>query len=98
MMKPTLKAFSELSNGQILGYVKPAAALSVVHAIQGADTVATTIPATDGYFKFVGLNAGSYNISFDATDSTGYTDVVKPGVLVEFGKATNIETTTLVKP
>lgn len=98
MMKPVVKAFSELANGQVLGYVKPAAALSLVHAIRGADTVASAIPAPDGYFKFVGLSEGIYDISFDAVDSTGYADKVNPGVAVVFGKATDLGTTTLVQP
>ncbi|WP_346236939.1 DUF4382 domain-containing protein [Niabella insulamsoli] len=98
MMRPVVKAFTELASGQVLGYLKPAEALGLVHLIKGFDTIASAIPRADGYFKLVGVPSGTYDLSFDAEDTTGYLDAVKPGVTVTLGKSTDLGTTTLVKP
>lgn len=97
MLKPVIRTFSELTDGQIKGYLKPTEAQGVVHVLKAADTVATAIPNTDGFYMFKGLPEASYNVSFDAAATTGYVDQTKTGVNVTFGKVTDLGTTTLTK-
>ncbi|UEQ75212.1 DUF4382 domain-containing protein [Chryseobacterium arthrosphaerae] len=49
ILKPVIRTFSELTNGQIKGYVQPQAAQAVVHAIMASDTISTAIPNPDGF-------------------------------------------------
>lgn len=95
ILKPVIRTFSELTNGQIKGYVQPAAADAVVHAIVATDTIATAIPNPDGFFMFSGLPQGTYTVSYDADDSTGYNDENTSNVSVTFGQITNLGTKTL---
>ncbi|ALR32037.1 hypothetical protein ATE47_16590 [Chryseobacterium sp. IHB B 17019] len=95
ILKPVIRTFSELTNGQIKGYVQPAAAEAVVHAIVASDTIATAIPNTDGFFMFSGLPQGNYTVSYDADDGTGYVDENTGSVTVTFGQITDLGTKTL---
>lgn len=90
ILKPVIKAFSELTNGQIKGYVAPQSANAVVHAIAANDTIATAIPNSDGFFMFSGLNQGSYTVSYDADNSTGYLDENTNSVVVTYGQITDL--------
>lgn len=93
LLKPTIRAYSEETNGQVKGYVLPAFSASAVYAINGTDTV-SAIPANDGFFEFNGLAQGSYQIWFKA--NTGYQDQKLNNVNVSFGQITNLNTTTLL--
>jgi len=95
ILKPVIRTFSELTNGQIKGYVQPQAADAVVHAIVASDTIATAIPNPDGFFMFSGLQQGTYTVSYDADNATGYVDENTNNVSVVFGQITNLGTKTL---
>lgn len=95
ILKPVIRTFSELTNGQIKGYVQPQAAQSVVHAIMASDTISTAIPNPDGFFMFSGLPQGNYTVSYDAGNSTGYVDENTGNVSVTFGQITNLGVKTL---
>lgn len=95
ILKPVIRTFSELTNGQIKGYVQPQASKAVVHAITATDTLATAIPNPDGFFMFSGLPQGNYTVSYDADNSTGYVDENTGNVTVVFGQVTNLGTKTL---
>lgn len=95
ILKPVIRTFSELTNGQIKGYVQPQAAKAVVHAITATDTLATAIPNPDGFYMFSGLPQGNYTVSYDADNSTGYVDENIGNVSVVFGQVTNLGTKTL---
>lgn len=95
ILKPVIRTFSELTNGQIKGYVQPQASKAVVHAITATDTLATAIPNPDGFFMFSGLPQGNYTVSYDADNSTGYVDENTGNVSVVFGQVTNLGTKTL---
>nr|WP_288879259.1 DUF4382 domain-containing protein [uncultured Pedobacter sp.] len=79
-----VRAYTELTNGKIKGYVLPAAADAIVHAINGTDTF-NAIPKADGYFMFCGLPEGNYSLWFDALDITNYQDSFMPNTTVTFG-------------
>jgi len=94
-LKPVVRAYTELTNGKIKGYVLPPAADAVVYAINGVDTF-SAIPEADGYFMFCGLPEGTYSLWFDALDVTGYEDMTMPDVSVTFGTINDVGTITLV--
>lgn len=96
-LKPVIRTFSKLTDGQIKGYLKPAEANGSVHVLKATDTVATAIPNLDGFYMFKGLAEGSYTVSFDADDKTGYKDQDTTSIGVTFGKITDLGTTTLIK-
>lgn len=61
-LKPVIRAYSELTNGRISGYVMPLAAFSTVYAINGADTTVAIPNSTDGHFVISGLAEGDYQL------------------------------------
>lgn len=95
ILKPVIRAFSELTDGQIKGYVLPLVSKPIVHVIAVNDTVATAIPNPDGFFMFRGLPQGSYTVSYDAENTTGYIDENANNVSVVFGQINNLGTKTL---
>jgi len=96
ILRPVIKAFVDQANGQIRGYVKPAEAEALIYALKGVDTLGSAIPAIDGFYQFVGLPAGSYSLSFDASTASGYRDSTVSNVNVVYGQATDVG--TLVAP
>lgn len=97
MLNPVVKAFSEEANGQFRGYVKPLEAKPWLYALKGADTIGSAIPATDGFFHFVGLPDGAYTLRIDADSTSGYRDTTINNINVVFGKVTDVGTVTLTK-
>jgi hypothetical protein len=93
-LKPVIRTYTELTNGQIKGVVLPAAAEAVVYAIGNTDT-ATAIPDAQGAFLFSGMPEGNYTVWLDATDSTGYVDSTLNNVPVVFGQVNDLGTITL---
>ena len=90
-LKPVIRAFTELTNGQIEGKVLPIEAIATVYAMQNVtDTIAVAIPNETGYFKFMGLPEGVYDIKADAAN-INFTDVVVPDVHVTYGQLTIME-------
>lgn len=96
-LKPVIRTFSELTDGQIKGYVLPQEAKAAVHVISVNDTIATALPNADGFFMFKGLPSATYKISYDADASTGYVDQNKENISVTYGQVTNLGTATLTK-
>lgn len=92
ILRPVIKAFADQANGQIRGYVKPAEAGAWVYALKGIDTLGSAIPAPDGFYQFVGLPTGSYSISFDASDVSGYKDATVNNVNVVYGQVIDVGT------
>lgn len=97
-LKPVIRIFSKLTDGQIKGYVTPADAQTTVKLINPTtnEVVASALPEADGYFMFRGVTAGTYKLTFDAADTTTYKDVTKD-VTVTYGKILDLGSTTLVK-
>lgn len=95
ILKPVIRTFSELTDGQIKGYVLPAASQPIVHVISATDTIATALPNPDGFFMFRGLPQGTYKVSYDAENSTGYMDESINDVNVVFGQVNDLGTKTL---
>lgn len=70
LLSPVIKAKEKAITGNIEGTVEPANSEPVVYAIDNsgseADTLASTVANTeDGYFKLIGLEEGTYDVSID---------------------------------
>jgi hypothetical protein len=94
ILKPVIRAYSDLTNGKIEGFVLPLSANAVVYATSGTD-IFSAIPNADGRFVISGLPEGTYSLTIDADDSTGYIDITLPNVSVSFGVITQVPTITL---
>lgn len=94
-LKPVIRAYSELTDGRIKGYVLPAAAMTTVYASNGTDTY-TAIPNADGYFMFMGLPQGEYTVEYDAAVST-YVDLKFNNVSVTHGMTHDLGTRILIQ-
>ncbi len=79
--------------GAIMGAVAPSGVVASVFVILNADTVASSINATDGQFKIMLLPAGTYQLAFHAHE--GFVDKTMDGVVVNTGSTTNVGTVVL---
>lgn len=95
ILKPVIRAYSDLTNGRIQGNVLPLVANPVVYAINGTDTFAA-IPDAAGNFLISGLPQGSYTVWFDADNNTSFNDVTLSNVSVSFGNITVLSPVVLV--
>lgn len=92
-LKSHIKIFGKSNSGRIEGRVLPRAADPIVKAVIGSDT-ATAIPDdSDGEFKIVGLNAGTYKVIIDGQN--GYNDTTINNVIVRNREDTHLPTVTL---
>lgn len=90
ILKPVIRTFTDLTNGMIEGKVLPMESLTTVYAMQNLnDTIATAIPNPDGYFKFMGMQEGTYRLKFDAENPVFQDKEMEP-VNVTFGQITNV--------
>ena len=79
--------------GAIHGVVAPSGVMASVFVILNADTVASSMNATDGQFKIMLLPAGTYQLTFHARE--GYLDHTVDGVVVNQGATTDVGTVAL---
>lgn len=81
-----LFAFKAFQTGTIKGTVSPADGAKLVWAVSTTDTLKTVI--SNGAFEIGSVKAGTYKIMVDAT--APYKDVIKDGVQVADGQATDV--------
>jgi hypothetical protein len=93
-LKPVIRAYSELTNGKIKGYILPLNAMATVYAIQGTDTL-SAIPDANGYFMFGGMAEGSYTIWVEP-GILGLQAYTMTSVQVSYGVYTDLGIITLV--
>lgn len=89
ILKPVIRAYTEETNGRIMGTVTPVWSNTVVYAIQGTDT-AIAIPDDLGFFMISGLPEGTYTVWFDGSAASGFNDVTVSEVSVIFGHTTDM--------
>lgn len=92
-LKSHIKIFTRSRSGRIEGRVLPQAANAIVKAINGSDT-ATAVPEPGGEFKIVALQAGTYQLLFDAT-ANNYRDTLISNIIVRNNEDTHVNTVTL---
>ena len=95
ILKPVIRTYSEAIGGSIKGNVLPAIAKPSVWAIQGTDTLLALPDTATGYYFFGGVNAGSWNLVFRASDTTYRDSSIT--VSVSTGVVTNAGSVTLQK-
>jgi Domain of unknown function (DUF4382) len=94
ILKPTIRAILNAVGGTLKGVVMPKVFPTTVYAVQGVDTVATTLTGTNGGYIIKGLPAGSYNVFYNPSDNN-YLDSLRTGISVQFNTTTKIDTTFL---
>lgn len=96
ILKPVIKVVSEAQDGAIEGKVIPAELNVAVFAISGQDTLGTSyvLPGSEDFF-IGGLQAGTYTVSCDPGDLSGYQKVSKENVAVSLGEITSTGTIEL---
>ncbi|MBA3827327.1 MAG: DUF4382 domain-containing protein [Taibaiella sp.] len=92
-LKPVIRAYSALTNGEISGSVLPTLAFATVYAINGTDTAAAIPSSTDGHFVINGLASGSYQLVVSPAVTTYLS--YSTSVNVAYGVITNVGTITL---
>jgi len=98
ILKPVIKAITEAQDGAVKGTVLPAELGVAVYAIQGEDTLSTSYAIENNADYFLGgLADGSYTISYDPGELSGYQGVVKENVSVSVGSVTDLGETVLVQ-
>ena len=96
ILKPVIKAITEAQDGAIKGTVLPAELGVAVYAISGEDTLSTSYAIENNPDFFLGgLLDGTYTISFDPGDLSGYQGVVIEDVSVSIGSVTDLRETIL---
>jgi hypothetical protein len=92
-LKSRIKIFTRSHSGRIEGRVLPQAADALVMAINGTDTTVAIPDRSDGEFKIVGLNAGTYKVFYDGRNN--YNDTTINNVVVRNREDTHLPTITL---
>lgn len=96
ILKPVIKVVSEAQDGAIEGIVLPDSLNVAVFAIAGSDTVGTSyVPSGSSNFFVGGLPAGSYTLSFDPGELSGFQGKVLENISVSLGSVTQTGTTEL---
>lgn len=93
ILKPVLRAvhLEEQTIGSISGVVNPPAARPNVMAIMNIDTTSTVADTTNGTFKLVGLEAGTYDVAIVPTNDS-FKDTTLSGIEVTAGMETKLDT------
>ena len=95
LLEPVISASNEAVTGNVSGAVEPVDAQPFIYAIADSDTLSSTkADTTDGSFKLIGLEEGSYTISADPTNDLYQTSDTS-GVEVTIGQTNDIGTITL---
>jgi Domain of unknown function (DUF4382) len=94
MLKPVIKTFPRATGGAIEGIVLPPQANPTVGLVRGADT-SMAIPSATGFYKFWGLNAGTYTLIYKPDSATGFTTSQTRTATVTTGNTTRMDTVRL---
>jgi hypothetical protein len=94
ILKPVLKVFTKAVSGAIEGVVSPAKAKPLIYAISAQlDSVSVSADTISGNFKFRGLTAGTYILSFLPRSS--YRDTTVQNISVKTAVVTKVDTMKL---
>ena len=94
ILKPVIRAITEVNGGSISGKVQPAGIVSVaVWSGEEAEPVTTTQTDAEGQFLIRGVAAGSYRVTFDGPGDEPV--IEKDGVEVVLGEVTDMGVVTI---
>jgi hypothetical protein len=96
LLKPVLRILSLIpSGGNIEGVVVPDSVRTIIIALQGTDTIASTFTdTTSGKYLFKDLPAGNYSLTFIPSDTTFIIPPTLPATVM-LGQITNVDTVKL---
>jgi hypothetical protein len=94
MLKPVIRTILNSVGGSLKGVVMPKTFPTVVYAVNGTDTVASTYTATNGGYLIKGLPAGTYKVYYNPSD-INYYDSLRNNIAVQFNQVTKVDTTFL---
>ncbi len=98
MLKPVIRMYTAPSTGSIEGYVFPSEALPMVTIFNDVDTM-SALPDSTGYYKIMGIAAGSYDVDFiSQLDTLPYATQTLLDVQVVAGETNQLDTITLILP
>ena len=98
ILKPVIKTITEAQDGAIQGSVLPVELSVAVYAISGDDTLSTSYAAEGNADFFLGgLADGSYTVSIDPGDLSGYNGIDIENVEVTIGNVTDTGETVLIQ-
>jgi len=93
LLKPVIRAYTEVENGGIKGVVNPVEAKPYVMAISSNnDTMGTYTDTISGEYLIYGLESGEYKLNFEPVDD--YMTKEIEGVPVKSGEITEVDTVT----
>jgi hypothetical protein len=93
-LKPVIKAFTPESTGSIEGFIQPVTSNPVV-AVSWGDNVMETITEPNGYFCFLGLDEGIYDLT--VTPQAPFLEKSIEGIGVSANEKTDLGTIQLEK-
>lgn len=91
---PYLKPFNDENFARLSGLVTPADARPFITVFNSTDT-SYGVASKNGYYKFRGLQAGNYSVSFKGNN--GYKDTTISNIVLNIGTETKVPTITLHK-
>jgi len=91
---PTISAFSGIERGELIGKISPAGLRPAIYAIHEKDSLSTHTNSAGNFL--LRLQPGNYTVFIDPKDSRYSADTLF-NMPVEGGKATDLETITLIK-
>ena len=91
MLKPVIRGYWEEGMGAAEGYVLPDTSQVFVHAINGTDTIGSTISDSTGYYKVTGLPEATYNFNYQGNGN----DTLVSGIQVMQNQTSVIDTIDL---
>ncbi|MBN8864248.1 MAG: DUF4382 domain-containing protein [Sphingobacteriales bacterium] len=91
MLKPVIRGILESVGGSIKGAVVPADSPTLVMALNGTDTVATTFTGLSGGYILKGLPSATYSLHFQP-GNLALGDTTLTGITVNAGAVTTVDT------
>ena len=93
-LKPTIRPILNAVGGTIKGVVMPKDFRTIVYAIRGVDTIASTFTGITGGYLIKGLPAGNYSVYYLPSNKT-YQASLRTDISVMFNTTSKIDTTYL---
>jgi len=93
-LKPVIRAYSSLTNGQIVGDIMPLNAEAIVYATDGIDTFSAIPDPVTGAFVISGMTSGTYQL-WVTPGLAGLNTYTQSDIVVSYGKQVDLGTITL---
>jgi len=93
-LKPVIRAYSSLTNGQIKGFILPLNAEAIVYATNGVDTFSAIPDPVTGSFVISGMTSGTYQL-WVTPGLAGLNTYTQSDIVVSYGKQVDLGSITL---